>query len=412
MVAIEGPGILSGIRVLDLTRVVAGPTCTRALADLGADVFKVEPPDGDLLRRADPRIGGVAVAFTQQNAGKHFLSVDLSHAEGVSLVLRMAALCDVVVENFRGGVADRLGVGYQAVRALRPDIVYCSISGYGQTGPAAHRRAYAPVVHAELGLIHYKATQRDTDPLPEPVSHADLAVGMQAAQGVLAGLFQRERSGEGCHIDASMAEAMISANEWSAVEVNGGVDWNRSIFRPGKAAIVQVGDGTWVQIPGSPAGVLPALARLSHREDILDDPRFATLEERNQHLDACLAAARELAALYPDFESFEQTMSEGARLPLGRVTPMSEVPDADWARARDAFIEVPSGAGEETVRVNRGSLRFSNASYGARGGGRTLGADNRPALKGLLSLEDAELERLEREGVLVSNPEGPSQSPW
>ncbi len=405
-------GLLSGIRVLDLTRVVAGPTCTRALADLGADVYKIEPPDGDLLRRANPRVGGVAVVFTQQNAGKHFLSVDLGVEGAVELVLRMAERCDVVVENFRGGIADRLGVGYEAVRARRPDVVYCSISGYGQTGPAAHRRAYAPVVHAELGLIHYKATQRDTEPLPEPVSHADLAVGMQAAQGVLAALFHRERTGEGCHIDASMAEAMLTANEWSAAEANGGVDWDRSIFRPGKAAIVQVADGTWVQIPGSPAGVLPVLARLSGREDLMEDERFESLESRNHHLDACLAAAREMARTFPDFESFERTMSEGARLPLGRVTPLADVRDADWAVAREAFVQVPSGDEGGEVWVNRGALRMSNADYGARGGGRALGADNRRVLEALLGLDAAALDALERDGVLVHRAEGPEASPW
>jgi crotonobetainyl-CoA:carnitine CoA-transferase CaiB-like acyl-CoA transferase len=392
--------------------VVAGPTCTRALADLGAEVLKIEPPDGDLLRRANPRIGGVAVVFTQQNAGKRFLSIDLAKEGAVELVLRMAARCDVVVENFRGGVAERLGVGYEAVRARRPDVVYCSISGYGQDGPAAHRRAYAPVVHAELGLIHYKAEQRGTEPLPEPVSHADLAVGMQAAQGVLAALFQRERSGEGCHIDASMAEAMLSANEWSAAEVNGGVDWDRSIFRPGKAAIVQVADGTWVQIPGSPAGILPILARLSGREEVLDDERFSSLERRNQNLDACLVVVRDVAAGYPDFQSFEHTMSEGARIPLGRVTPLSEVPKADWAIARNAFVEVPSGEEGEHALVNRGALRMSNAEFGARGGGRFLGADNHAVLKALLGLDEAELARLGAEGVLVERREEPEASPW
>lgn len=404
--------MLDGIRVLDLTRVVAGPTCTRALADLGAYVIKVEPPDGDLLRRAVPRVGGVAVAFTQQNAGKHFVSIDLQRSGGVDLVLRLAAQCDVVVENFRGGVATRLGVGYEAVRALRPDVIYCSISGYGQTGPAAHRRAYAPVVHAEVGLIHYKAIQRDTEPLPEPVSHADLAVGMQAAQAVLAALFHRERSGEGTHIDACMAEAMLSANEWSATEINGGVDWDQSIFRPGKAAIVQIGDGTWVQIPGSPAGTLPGLARLRERKDILADPRFDSLEHRNQNLEACREQMMALAKEYPDFDSFEQALSEGLRLPVGRVTPLSEVPEAEWARSRGAFVEVPSGEEGDRVLINRGSLRFSNAGAGPRGGGKRLGADNRAVLKTLLAANDAEIVSLEESGVLAYEDKATTDSPW
>jgi CoA:oxalate CoA-transferase len=408
----EKPGMLQGIRVLDLTRVVAGPTCTRALADLGADVVKVEPPEGDLLRRAVPRIGGVAVAFTQQNAGKRFVSIDLGREGAVALLLRLAGECDVFVENFRGGVAERLGIGFEAVRERRADVIYCSISGYGQTGPAAHRRAYAPVVHAEVGLLDYKARQRDHEPMPEPVSHADLAVGMQAAQGILAALFHRERSGEGSYIDACMAEAMLSANEWTAAEVNGGVDWSQSIFRPGKAALVQVGDETWVQIPGSPAGTLPALARVSGRKDVLADDRFGTLEHRNAHLEACLAVMRELARAYPDFDSLERALSEGARLPVGRVTPLSEVPEADWAQARGAFVDVPSGDGGEMVRVNRGALRFSNATCQARGGGRHLGADNRAVLRELLGLADDELATLESDGILVERTEADASGGW
>jgi CoA:oxalate CoA-transferase len=409
---VEKPGILAGVRVLDLTRVVAGPTCTRALADLGAEVIKIEPPDGDLLRRAVPRVGGVAVAFSQQNAGKRFVSIDLTQAGAVELVLRMAAVCDVVVENFRGGVADRMGIGFEAVRALRPDVIYCSISGYGQTGPAAHRRAYAPVVHAEAGLIHYKALQRDTLPMPEPVSHADLAVGMQAAQAVLAGLFHRERSGKGTHIDACMAEAMLSANEWTAAEVNGGVDWDESIFRPGKAAIVQVGDGTWVQIPGSPAGVLPALASMRNRKDLLDDPRFDTLPHRNRNLEACLEVLKVLAVEYPDFESFDRALSESVRLPVGRVTPLAEVPDSDWAVARGAFVDVPCGDEGESVLMNRGSLRFSNAYAGPRSGGKKLGADNRTVLREILGASEDELAGWEANGVLAYETDATTDSPW
>lgn len=395
-------GMLEGVRVLDLTRVVAGPTCTRALADLGAEVIKVEPPKGDLLRKGVPRIGGVAVIFTQQNAGKRLVSIDLDRPGGVRLLLSLAAQCEIFVENFRGGVADRLGIGYEAICEVRSDVIYCSISGYGQTGPAAHRRAYAPIVHAESGLIHYKAVQRDTAPLPEPVSHADIAVGLQAAQGILAALYHRERTGEGTFIDACMIEAMISANEWSSAEINGGTDWNQSIFRPGKAALVQVADGTWVQLPGSPASTLPKLARVAGREDILQDERFRSLHACNTNLDACVQVLRELAADYSDFESLERALSEGARIPVGRIVTLAEVVEADWAVARDSFVEVPSGESGETVTINRGALRFSNASYGARGGSGSLGSNNREILREILGYSDIEIDRLEQEGVLVT----------
>ena len=391
---------------------MAGPTCTRALADLGANVIKIEPPDGDLLRRAVPRVGGIAVAFTQQNVGKRFASIDIKKPGAVELLLRIASQCDVFVENFRGGVAKNLGVGFEAIKAVRPDVIYCSISGYGQTGSASNRRAYAPVVHAEAGLIHYKAEQRGTEPLPEPVSHADIAVGMQAAQGILAALFNRERTGEGTYIDACMAESMLFANEWTATEINGGVDWDKSIFRPGKAAIVQVGDGTWLQIPGSPAGTLPGIARLRNQPELLDDLRFDTLEHRNHHLEDCLEVIKRLVKEYPDFQSFEKAISNNMRLPVGEIISLSEVPNSEWAREREAFIEVSSGEKGETVLMNRGSLRFSNASFGPQNGGKKLGADNHTIMKEIIHATDEEIAGWDRQGLLAYETEEATKSPW
>ena len=131
--------VLEGIKVLDLTRVVAGPACTRTLADFGAEVWKIEPPEGDLLRRGVPKANGVALGYAQQNAGKQNLCVDLTQPDGQELVQALAAKADILVENYRPGVADRLGLGYETVRNLNPSIIYCSITGYGQAGPAAHR---------------------------------------------------------------------------------------------------------------------------------------------------------------------------------------------------------------------------------------------------------------------------------
>ena len=154
-----GPRPLDGVRVLDLSRVLSGPSCGKALADLGADVIKVEPPEGDLTRTAQPRVGGLPVYFAQQNCGKRCVSVDLRLAAGRDIVARLAAASDVVLENFRPGVLDKLGVGYTAVRAANPKVIYCSITGYGQDGTMASRRAYAPVMHAELGLMEFTARQ-------------------------------------------------------------------------------------------------------------------------------------------------------------------------------------------------------------------------------------------------------------
>ena len=400
-----GPGILHGLTVLDFTRVVAGPSATRVLADLGAEVIKVEPPEGDLLRSAWPRRGGIAVLFAGQNVGKRFTSIDLDRPEGVELALRMAEQCDVVVENFRPGVAARLGVGYEQVRARRPDVVYASVSGYGQDGRASQRRAYAPVVHAEVGLLDFKARETERDPIPEPVSHADIAAGMAAAQGILAALFRRERTGEGAWIDASMCEAMIAQNEWTAVEANGGPDYERSPFRPGRAAVVQLGDaaGTWVAVPGSPAAVVVPFLRVWGRDDLLADERFATMEARSANLDACRDLIAEFALRFDSFEAFEQTMSNGARLPIGELRSAADTLTADWAVDRHAYVDVPSGE-DGTVTVNRASLRIAGTDCGPRSGAKHLGADNAAVLTALLGLSRADVDDLLRNGVIVERP--------
>jgi crotonobetainyl-CoA:carnitine CoA-transferase CaiB-like acyl-CoA transferase len=389
--------LLNGLRVIDLTRVVAGPCCTRTLADLGAEVIKIEPPDGDLLRRGVPKVGGVAVGYAQQNAGKQHLCMDLTKPEAQALVLELTAGADVLVENYRPGVAARLGLGYEAVRAVKTDIVYCSISGYGQTGPAAQRRAYAPVIHAELGLIDLNARERGTDPLPEAVSHADFAVGAQAATGILAALVHRLKTGEGQHLDVSMAETMLAVNEWSAVEANGGFGDQISPFRPGKAALLEFPDGAWIQVPGNPTTWIFGVAKALGKEDELEargwtEPRFT--QGRDDEIKALMQI---WAAEFETRDAFESALAS-ARIPLGEVKPLAGVADEAWAVARGAFTEIP--AGEETIRIPRSPFRLKDMEVGPRNGAATRGGDNRHALKTLLGKTDREIDALEAAGVL------------
>jgi crotonobetainyl-CoA:carnitine CoA-transferase CaiB-like acyl-CoA transferase len=389
--------LLDGIRVIDLTRVVAGPCCTRTLADLGAEVIKIEPPDGDLLRRGVPKVGGVAVGYAQQNAGKKHLSIDLTRPEGQALVLALVREADVFVENYRPGVAARLGLGIDAVRAERPDIVYCSISGYGQTGPSAQRRAYAPVIHAELGLIDLNARERGTDPLPEAVSHADFAVGAQAATGILAALVHRLRTGEGQHLDVSMAETMLAVNEWTAVEVNGGFGDEISPFRPGKAALIRFPDGTWIQVPGNPTTWIFGVARALGREDELAARGWSSPAATQGRETEIQTLMQSWAAEFPDREAFEAALS-AARIPLGEVRPLAGIADEAWAMARGAFVEVPQGEG--TIRIPRSPFRLSSGAAGPRAGAGRRGEDNRSVLKTHLGRTDAEIDALQAAGVL------------
>lgn len=389
--------LLQGITVIDLTRVVAGPSCTRTLADLGADVIKIEPPDGDLLRRGVPKAAGVAIGFAQQNAGKRHLSIDLRKTAGQQIVTELCKNADILVENYRPGVADRLGLGYAALSQENAAIIYCSITGYGQTGPAAQRRAYAPVIHAELGLIDLNARERGTDPLPEAVSHADFAVGAQAATAILAALVHKLRTGEGQHVDVSMAETMLAVNEWTAVEVNGGMADLISPFRPGKAAMLKLRDGSWIQAPGNPTTSIFRVASALGKTAELEKRGWFDFADTQGHDAEVKLLMQQWAAQYADVETFEAAL-ESARMPLGKVKRLSQMAQEDWAQARGAFTRIDVNGTE--VTIPRSPMRFSKAETGPASGSYLRGADNRSALQALLGYSDEKLDELENSQVL------------
>jgi len=399
--------LLEGITVLDLTRVVAGPACTRTLSDYGATVIKIEPPEGDLLRRGVPKVNGVALTYAQQNAGKQHLCIDLGTAQGAALAQRLAAQVDVVVENYRAGVAHRLGLGYETLRGINPGVVYCSITGYGQTGPAAHRRAYAPVIHAELGLIELNARERGTDPMPEAVSHADFAVGAQAASAILAALYHRQRSGEGQHIDVTMADTMLATNEFAAIEINGGFGEEISPFRPGKAALLELADGTWVQVPGNPTTWIFGVARALGKQAEMDTLGWRTAADTQGKDAEIRALMQRWASEYENVEQFEAAL-DSARIPLGTVKRLADAAREDWAIHRQSLIDVDING--ETRAIPRSPARFSAAGVGPRRGAYLRGADNRAVLKQRLHLDDAQIDALEKAGVLLSEANSASPS--
>jgi len=198
------PGPLAGVRVLDLSEVVAGPIVGRMLSDLGADVIKIERPSGDTTRIVAPEVNGQSVYFTQLNAGKRNICLDLRHSGAAPLVARLAERCDVFIENFRPGVLDKRGLGANELRGRNPQLIYCSISGWGQDGPWAQRRAYAPLIHAETGLLDLSARLRRRAPEQEVHVHADLNTGFFALSAILAALYQRSITGVGQHLDVAI----------------------------------------------------------------------------------------------------------------------------------------------------------------------------------------------------------------
>jgi crotonobetainyl-CoA:carnitine CoA-transferase CaiB-like acyl-CoA transferase len=375
------------------------------LADLGADVIKVEPPEGDLTRFSAPRINGLASYFVQQNVGKRNISIDLTKPGATDIVLDIAEHCDVLIENFRPGVMARNGLDYDVVAARNPRIVYASITGYGTTGPWVDRRAYAPVVGAESGMTKSQGDARGGSYANDPHSHADVYTSLEACTAILAALVQRQRSGRGQRIDVSMAQTMLYVDEHAHDELwDGPVDENavRS-FRPGDYIVATVASGETVVVSGHPAerGTFELFANALDRTDLLDDTRFADVRDRLANFDQLRDEITSTAATIADAAELERRFAEH-RLAVGVLRSVRELCDTQWARERGAVVEV-SDRGGGTIRVPNAPWRFSDApGVALRGEPRYRGEDNRAVLAELLGLDDASLDRLESTGVLSS----------
>ncbi|MGB6564870.1 MAG: CoA transferase, partial [Candidatus Binataceae bacterium] len=278
------PGPLEGVRVLDFTSMVAGPVATMMLADQGAEVIKLEPPRGDLMRHLSRGRNGMSGFFLCCNRNKRSLAVDLKTAEGLAIVKKLIATAHVLVHNFRPGAAERVGLGEDAVRAIRRDIVYVSINGFGERGPYAGQRAYDPVIQALSGLAEI---QRDRDtgrPRMVRTIIADNTTALTAAQAITAALFARERSGQGQHVRIAMLDAMISYL-WpeamaSLTFVGNEIDPSEGDVGPDMVFAAQdryltaaaLSDDEW-------AGMCRAL----NRQDLIEDLRFKTARDRSVH---------------------------------------------------------------------------------------------------------------------------------
>jgi crotonobetainyl-CoA:carnitine CoA-transferase CaiB-like acyl-CoA transferase len=403
------PRPLDGIRVLDFTRVLSGPHCTRMLCDLGADVIKVEPPDGDMTRFSNPRVNSLASYFIQQNTGKRNISLDLARAEALDLLLRLVEHCDVLIENFRPGVMERMGLSYAAVAARNPRIVYASISGYGQTGPWVGRRAYAPVVGAEAGITRAQGDARDGHYANDPHSHADVYTSLETASAILAALYQRERTGHGDWVEVSMAQTMLYVNEHTHDHLWDGEvrpDWIRS-FGPGQYPVLTAANGETVVVSGHPCerGTFNRFIDGMGRPELADDPRFSDVPTRLANYDALMDLMREWASTMPDPTAIEDALAEYG-LATGTLRTVRELAATDWAAQREAVVAV-SDRGGGHVRIPNAPWRFAGSAVRTEGEPRYRGEDNRSVLHELLGMNDHEIDALAATGVLSSRVPSP-----
>src|ERR1700748_1313295 len=270
----------AGLRVLDFSTTIAGPHCTRMLADLGAEVIKIEPSEGETMRARPPLRNGCSTVFGQLNVGKKSLVLDLKSKEGAEAVRRLVATSDILLENFRPGVMRRLKLDHETLRHLNPKLIYCSISGYGQTGPSAELPAYAPVIHAASGyeMAHLAYQPGRTRPDYCGIYHADVVTGVYAFGAISAALYQRHGTQKGQHIDVSMLEAMLSLTlnelQWSQFEVKA---TQRPMFGP-----IETSDG-YVMVAIASAKTFQSLMKVIGHPEWVSDPRFALYVDRREN---------------------------------------------------------------------------------------------------------------------------------
>jgi crotonobetainyl-CoA:carnitine CoA-transferase CaiB-like acyl-CoA transferase len=265
-------GCFAGLRVLDFSTTIAGPHCARMLSDMGAEVIKIETAEGETMRTRPPVRNGCSTAFGQLNVGKKSLVLDLKSKEGAEAVRRLVATTDILVENFRPGVMHRLKMDYEALRPLNPRLIYCSISGYGQSGPSAELPAYAPVIHAASGydMAHLAYQPGRSRPDYCGIYHADVFTGTYAFGAIASALYQRTRTQTGQHIDVSMLESMLSLTlnevQWSQFAVP---PTTRPMFGP-----IGTSDG-YVMLAIASEKTFQGLMQVIGRGEWVSDPRFA-----------------------------------------------------------------------------------------------------------------------------------------
>jgi len=378
--------------VADFSHVLAGPFCTRILADLGADVVKIETPEGDLSRRLGERRGGISGYYMQQNCGKRNVSIDLRSSEGRSLAADLACACDVVVENFRPGVMDGLGLGAAVLRERSPRLVYCSISGFGHDSPQRSERAFAGVVHAATGIIDRQARAFGQAPVDSVFAVGDTVTGLQAALAIVAALHLRERTGSGQFIDMAMHDALLALQEAANFVLFGGTETDFL------CSWIYPCHGRNVVIPSDPRANWEALVRLMGAPALATDARFDSYPKREARLGELEGIVAAWVAAQPSAEvAVAACHAQG--LAAARVQTLTEALDSEQTRTRSMTVPCDDRSGG-SVPVLNSPYRFSDASAGVHGRPAFRGEHNREILAALLGRAPEEISRLEEAGVL------------
>ena len=382
---------LEGIKVLDFSRVLAGPFVSRMLSDLGADVVKVEPPEGDMTRVVGRKINDLSGYFTQQNVGKRAICVDLSQPGSSELLLKLVAKAHIVVENFRPGIMSGFGLGWEELSAVNPALVMLSISGFGQSGPERDRASYAPIIHGEVGLLQRQQQVVGADkPHDFALSIADTYTGLHGMVGLMAALHHAQQTGEGQHVDIAMLNAMFFTDDYAHFELENSkiVAGGGQIFNATGGPIMLAGDEKWWwRVLNTKAGV----------ED--PTPDGADLETK---ISMRRDAIERWLSSFPDRESLV-TELDRVNLAWGNVFDHREVFDKQASiEARQVLTTVDDRTGGER-RVTNTPYQFSGIEAGVRGPAPYRGEHNYEAVTDWLGDEAGDLESLHQQGILLQD---------
>ena len=385
---------LDRIRVLDFTTTIAGPHCTRLMADIGAEVIKIEAPEGDMMRSRLPLRNGASTSFGQLNTGKKSLVLDLKQPKAVAVVHRLVKSADIVVENFRPGVMARFGLDYPKLQPVNPAIIYCAISGYGQTGPSADRPAYAPVIHAssgyDLAQIAHQLEPRRPDYCG--IFIADVLSGTYAFGAVMAALHQRQATGQGQMIDVSMLESMLSLTLGELQNSQFNVPPPpRPIFGP-----VATKDG-FVNLSVASERTFQAMAAAAGRQDWLSDPRFEKYQERRLNWGQLMDELEQWSMTLATAEV--QAIFDRHGVPSSPYRTVGEAMKDPQLAHRHSLAEVHDKGGR-FLALNP-PFRMSASSAEAGGHVAALGADSAAVLADA-GYSPAEIAALAEAGVTVT----------
>ncbi|HYT58214.1 MAG TPA: CaiB/BaiF CoA-transferase family protein [Verrucomicrobiae bacterium] len=397
--------LLEGVRVLDLTNVLAGPFCCYQLAQLGADVIKVEVPgSGDLARQlgADPELNKrlMGASFLAQNAGKRSVTINLKNPDGKEIFRRLVGTADVVVENFRPGVMDRLGLGYGELKKLKTDLIYCAISGFGQTGPLKDDPAYDQIIQGLSGVMSVTG-DKNSAPLRVGFPIADTIGGLTAAFALAAALFRRQKSKEGEWIDVSMLEATLVTMGWAVS------NWLIAGVRPeplgnenmtaSPSGAFKTGDGL-LNIAANQQEQFEKLCELIGRKELATDPRFADREDRKK-LRYELKAEIEMALVAKSSKEWSASLNAHG-VPAGEVLSIPEILEHAQITNRDMVKTFQSAPGvDRSIAVARAGFRLASGDPQPATPPPALGADTEQILTELGYDHDA-VARLRRDGAI------------